>query len=452
MSPLSLRRYRAERLLREEFEGLRAKVLATVRRRLGAMGVILDAGDLEACYAQAWQGLYAAVLAGQEIANPTGWLVLVTFRRAIEDHRSSHVERRAVDVEADEQGLEPDLASQMDDHRRLRQVFEALRERLSERECQAASLCYLQGLSRAEAAASMGISETRMRKLMDGDGSGRSGVAAKMGELLSIIRTGGWCEERSSLMRGFAFGILDPEGERYQLALIHQRECPACRAYVASLRGLAAILPPVFLRGGIGAGVAGAGAGVGTGALSAGSTAGVSGASGGWMLAGGSLGAKLAGCLVALGIGAGCLALVTAQRHDAPHLRAHVALAGGPRPLVDATVFSPMSSTTPIRRLIAFSHLAAVHGAHRPPTHSEGRRVKTPSTSTHPRVPSDTLLAAEAEFGPEHPHSLAEFTQQAPAEVRTPATPVRVAPPAAQIQQPPANRPEGEFGFESRGG
>ena len=36
---------------------------------------------------QAWQGLYAAVLDGQEIANPAGWLVLVTFRRAIEEQR-----------------------------------------------------------------------------------------------------------------------------------------------------------------------------------------------------------------------------------------------------------------------------------------------------------------------------------------------------------------------------
>ena len=36
MSPLTLRRYRAERLLRQEFEGLRGRVIATVRGRLGA--------------------------------------------------------------------------------------------------------------------------------------------------------------------------------------------------------------------------------------------------------------------------------------------------------------------------------------------------------------------------------------------------------------------------------
>ncbi len=170
MSPLTVRRYRAERLLHKEFEGLRGRVLATVRGRLRASGVSLDPSDLEACYAQAWQGLYAAMLAGEEIANPTGWLVLVTFRRAIEEHRSR---RRAYPTTAWEsrtgcvvgaiqakpgRTLERDLAGELDDRIRLRQVFEGLRGRLSERERQAAALCYLQGLSRSEAAARMGIS------------------------------------------------------------------------------------------------------------------------------------------------------------------------------------------------------------------------------------------------------------------------------------------------------
>jgi hypothetical protein len=78
VSPLSLRRYRAERLLREEFDRLRARVLGNVRARLRWSGVCLDTSDLEACYAQAWQGLYAAVLGGERIANPGGWLSVVT--------------------------------------------------------------------------------------------------------------------------------------------------------------------------------------------------------------------------------------------------------------------------------------------------------------------------------------------------------------------------------------
>ncbi len=355
MSPLTLRRYRAERLLRGQFEGLRARVLANVRGRLRASGVRLDPTDLEACYAQAWQGLYMTLLDGQEIASPAGWLVVVTFRRAIEEHRAR--ERATPTSHADldrpsgarvslqmQSAQERDAAAELDDRISLRQLFEGLRGRLSAREREAAVLCYLQGLSRSQAAAQMGVSEARMRKLMEGRGSGRPGVAAKVGALVETIRAGAWCEEQGSLMRGLAYGLLDPQGERYRLALMHRSECPACRAYVASLRGLAAVLPPVLLpaslgatalalaregaRAGLGAssaggvsagaasatGAGGSGVGVGLGAgigtMSASGAAGAGGAGGGWLLAGGSLGAKLAvGCLLALGVGAGCVAL-----------------------------------------------------------------------------------------------------------------------------------------------
>jgi DNA-directed RNA polymerase specialized sigma24 family protein len=366
MSPLSLRRDRAERMLRERFEGLRGEVLASVRGRLRGEGVGLDASDLDAAYAQAWQGLYMCLLEGRQIANPVGWLVLVTYRRAIDEHRAqAHAFNggtlgldgsggagddaakfaggRAGVVGATGRGVR-DLAEALDDRARLRQVFEALRGRLDPREREAAALCYLQELTRAEAAARMGVSEKFMRKLMEGRGPGRQGVAAKVGALVQSIRDGGWCEEQASLMRAFAFGVLDPDGERYQLALMHSDQCSACRAYVASLRGLAAALPPVFLPGGLAAaalagealhaggaagaaGAAGAGAGAGAGAAggcgagggaAAGvgvSVAGAGGAAGGlagggWLLTGGPFSAKLAvGCLLALGVGAGCVAL-----------------------------------------------------------------------------------------------------------------------------------------------
>jgi DNA-directed RNA polymerase specialized sigma24 family protein len=367
MSPLTLRRYRAERLLRQDFAGLRGETLAIVRERLRASGVTLDQSDLDACYSQAWQGLYAAMIGGETIASPRGWLVLVTFRRALDEHRtrrSDHVAdvagARIAEGDAEGDGLrtadarayardvsaERDIADELDDRRRLRQLFEGLRGRLSPRECQAAALCYLQGLSRAEAAERMGIGEARMRKLMEGPGAGRPGVAGKVGELLDTISGGGWCEEQASTMRGLAFGILDPAGERYRLALAHQRECPACRRYVLCLRGLAAALPPIALPTvlvGVSGAAAGSGAatGVSVGAragaqagagapgasvsgLSASSAAGVSGAAGGavgggWLLAGGSVGAKFAvGCLLALSVG--CVALTTGPlmpRHSA---------------------------------------------------------------------------------------------------------------------------------------
>lgn len=102
-----------------------------------------------------------------------------------------------------------------------------------------------------------------MRKLMEGAGPGRPGVAGKVGELLETIKAGGWCEQQSSLMRAYAFGILEPGGERHALAVAHCRECPACRAHVAALRGLASVLPlplisPLALAGASGRGASAA--------------------------------------------------------------------------------------------------------------------------------------------------------------------------------------------------
>ena len=161
--------------------------------------------------------------------------------------------------------------------------------------------------------------------------------------------------------------MLDPEGERYRLAEAHRRQCPACRLYVRSLRGLAGVLPPVLSPlaltagaiGGSGAGVSsggalaaakGAGAGASGGAgsaagagwsaggasLAGGASAagGAAGAGGGWLVLGGGLGAKLAAaCLLALGIGAGCVALGVgggpAREHGPAPLHSSPLAAGG---------------------------------------------------------------------------------------------------------------------------
>jgi DNA-directed RNA polymerase specialized sigma24 family protein len=497
MSPSTVRRYRAERLLRREFVGRREEVLRGVRGRLRARGVHLDEGDLEACYAVAWQGLYAAVAAGEEVVNPGGWLAVVTFRRAIDEHRSAGARGldRPVRLDADTERaiagsgtggaptarVERDLAAELDDRARLRQLFEALRSRLDERECEAASLCYLQGFTRAQAAQSMGISETRMTKLMEGRGAGRPGVAAKVGELLEMVGGGRWCEQQGSLMRGFALGILDPDGERYRLARLHQRECPACRAYVLSLRGLAAVLPPLpppwtmvphtapaghspgaeagrGVRGGhspganTGAGAkAGAGAGGGAAAASAGA-AGAGGAGGGWLL-GGSVGTKLVvGCLLALGVG--CVAITTVP---------HRALHGnrGPRraatsPSVYVAAASSVPSALPGDALPAADALdraAPTGSAAR--THAAKRISATARTAT---VRQADDRHAQREFGieqstfaaagatqPEQPVAhvaTVRPSESGPASATTADT-SRSAPPAA-----PPSHAEREFGPE----
>jgi RNA polymerase sigma factor (sigma-70 family) len=408
-----VRRYRAERLLKKDFEALKARVVATVRARLRASGVTLAESDLEACYAVAWQGLYAAMLEGQEIENPTGWLVLVSYRRAIEEHRSGERHRQlseriyanfassasTVWEHAEPSAPERDIAAELDDRTQLRHLFEGLRGRLSAREREAAVLCYLQGLSRAQAAEHMGVSERRMRKLMEGGGAGRPGVAGKVGALVEAIRDGEWCEEQGSLMRAYAFGVLAPDGERHQLAQMHHGQCPACRAYVLSLRGLAVTLPPVFLPWGLGAAVlaaeggrvglaasakgaavsgargstsslpasgAAAGAGAGAGAGSA--------AGGGWLFAGG---AKLAaGCVLALTVGAGCAALdIGVHEHHRP-ARTHRAA---------RTLASPASTDAALN-----SAQAAIEAI--------GRSATQEAEKREPVAPA---ARAAREFGPE---------------------------------------------------
>ncbi len=410
MSPSTLRRYRAERLLRQEFGGLREEVLRSVRGRLRARGVHFDGSDLEACYAQAWQGLYASIAAGEEIANPGGWLAVVTFRRAIDEHRGARVRGFGSLAQVEPTGperevagaaagahiahtarIEPDLAAELDDRAKLRQLFEALRSRLSARECEAAVLCYLQGLTRAQAARRMGISEARMTKLMEGRGPGRPGVAGKVGVLLEAISGGEWCEQQRSLMRGFAFGILDPGGERYRLARLHQRECPACRAYVLSLRGLAAVLPPLPW----GLAFAGAGAGTGAGTIAASGAAGAGGAaSGGWLL-GGTVGAKLAvGCVLALSVG--CVALTVVPHHAGASHRE------GPRRKAlptEAYLADVPGSVTASPALAASSALGGAIAGHS--SAKAGPRISPTARAAAVRRAADRH--AEREFGLERP-------------------------------------------------
>lgn len=402
---------------------MRGRVIAAVRGKLRTSGLSLDGGDLEACYAQAWQGLYAALLEGQDIANPAGWLVLVTYRRAIEEHRARLRVERASDpsLSGTQTCHERDIAAELDDRAQLRSLFEGFRGKLNDREREAAVLCYLQGLSRSEAAARMGVSETRMRKLMEGRGAGRPGVAGKVGALVETIRSGGWCEEQGSLMRGLAYGLLDPDGERHRLALLHCDECPACRAYVSSLRGLAAALPPVLLPWGVGAGLlAGAGgigrAGLGGGSAAAGAAPGVAaaGAGGGWMLTGGAVGAKLAaGCLLTLTIGAGCIAL--GQGHASAPRDAHGAHRAAAR----------AAAARPEPRLIAASAPLPRPAAAASPAHTG------PHSSLAPAARADREFGLESRSAPAASQETSRAQSSARAAATRPAASTSAAKPAA---------------------
>jgi DNA-directed RNA polymerase specialized sigma24 family protein len=476
MSPLAVRRYRAERLLRGEFRRLQGHVIAIVARRLSVGGPALDERDLEACYATAWQGLYEAILEGQEIANPAGWLVLVTYRRAVDEQRSrtracaEPGEVPFADGMAAADGIraacDHDPSGAIADRVLLHHLLEGLRTSMTAPEREAAVLCYLHGLTRAEAAAQMGISQKRMRKLMDGRGPGRPGVSMKLAALLTSIREGRWCEQQASLMRALAFGILDPAGERYRIAIAHTGECPACRAYVGSLRGLSVALPPALLPGGLaaailgaaGAGSTAAGAGAGAGGLAGGAatgarlgvggsavaSAGTGGAGGGgFLLAGGPVGAKLAaGCVLALGIGAGCVGLGIPGRGTGRPARSAASAARRHAPRLEGTRARGVGATGAVA---AGAGPGAVPSP--PPAHSENATGSLGGAARAAREFGPERTAADTAAGGSSPRRSASRTRARTAftlgrpETRSAATVAPSGGPTPQREATPRGSP-----------
>ncbi len=325
--------------------------------------------------------------------------------------------------------------------------MEGIGSHLSERERQAAALCYLLGLTRAEAAAQMGIGERRMKKLMEGRGPDRPGVASKMGALTKAISEGRFCEQQASLMRAFAFGVLDPEGDRYKVALAHQQTCPACRAYVRSLRGLCALLPPVLLprllRGLRLGGVGGTAAGTSASSVSGGSAAaggpavtaggpaaGVGGSPAG---AGGPVAGVGAIKLAAVGaLLVGAVAGTTALAGSASHIRPHVHTRG---PALESAERAAGRGDLPRRRSSATTDRSAGTRSSRA---ASARRAKGPGR----QAPSSS--AAWREFGIERRRSASGRSQA------TAPLPAAAAPTTSRSPQPspPATRAQREFGIE----
>ncbi len=293
-----------ETAIRREYEGFKPEIIRTVSSKLAGDGVRPLDSDLDFSYNEAWHALYMKLAAGEEVENRKGFLVTVTHRRALNEFHSWHPSRRANVAEMDSLASTADVEESIDASDQLRQFREGLRSRLTTREQQAATLCYLHDLSRPEAAKVMGVSPRRMEKIMDG-------AASRIQELIGEIKAGEFCDGMSSTIRAYAVGLLDPEGERYELARDHLDHCPACRRQVLVLRGFGAVVPPapaVFLLLG-GASGGGSAAAVGAHAANPGGGAASAGGSSGAGASGGAVGT---GALVAAGVGALAVAGIVA--------------------------------------------------------------------------------------------------------------------------------------------
>jgi DNA-directed RNA polymerase specialized sigma24 family protein len=233
-------RRRADDILARDYERLRHGVLRGIRASLHNQNLHPDLDDLSEYYNTAWHALHSALLDGENINNPEGFLVKVGVCRGIDEARRARERLRDATADIAELGNERDLDEELDRHTLLRHFSEGIKEKLTERECQAAALCLLRGYSRPEAARELGVTPKQMERIMDD-------AQQKIGSFLTTITDGSWCDAHESMLRAYAFGLLDVNGERYRLASAHLAACPGCRRFVNSLRNLAAVLPPVVL-------------------------------------------------------------------------------------------------------------------------------------------------------------------------------------------------------------
>jgi len=305
---------KAEYLLERDYEKLKGPTLRALRAKLRSRRMHFDSADMEGFYNQAWHALYTKVQGGERVEQIPGFLVQVAFFRAVDEYRRLHVSDHADAEYLSAEGLEgittgEDVDALLDDSRALREVREGMEDRLTPPEAAAATLCYFHGYTRAEAAEALGVNDRQIQRLMDA-------ASKKIGSIVEEIKAGAWCKSRESLIKAYALGILDPEGERHRMASAHLAECSACRRYVLALRGLAAATPPALLP------VALASAGVlgGGGGAAAGSAAAGKGAAGGGRQAG--RGARTAGAVAAaaavVAIAAGGVIAATGGFQDDP--------------------------------------------------------------------------------------------------------------------------------------
>jgi DNA-directed RNA polymerase specialized sigma24 family protein len=283
----------ADEVLAAEYEQSKVEVMRTVTAKLG--GNPPSGVDLEAAYNEAWHALYLRLEGGEEIANRTGFLVTVAYRRALSEHRAVRLEH-AANGDLAEIAVEPDIEAHLDAEIQLRHLRQGLRAELDERELRAATLCLLHGYSRPEAARALGVTPRRMEKLMDR-------ATRRINAVIGVVRPGELCESFDSMVRAFAVGMLDEDGERYALARDHLADCSACRRKVLLLRGLGAVTPPLPALFDLLAGAGAAGAGAKAGLVAKGGAAKGIGA---------KLGAKGAGLSGKAGVVGGSVAVATA--------------------------------------------------------------------------------------------------------------------------------------------
>ena len=289
MRPPLGRRVDADAVIAEEYDAFRSEVTRVVGGKLGASKIRFADIDMDGFYNQAWFGLYTKLQGGEVVENRKALLIQMTYRRAIDEYRSLHPDRQAGSEALDVLSVDQSADETIEQQDQFRQFVQSMRTELNERELKAATLCYVYGYTRPEAAEVVGVRPKRMEKIMDE-------VSRKMRPMLAHIKDGEYCESRTELINLYALGALDEDSPEYLEAADHLKHCPGCRRKVLGTRGLTAVTPVAGLGLIAVSGALAAGAGTAAAASSGGSSAGT----GGGILGGGF--AQAAAVVAAVGV------------------------------------------------------------------------------------------------------------------------------------------------------
>jgi DNA-directed RNA polymerase specialized sigma24 family protein len=230
----------ADAIANANYEALKDRVLRSVKVKLFGNGPRLNEIDLEEAYLLGWHGLCEYIIQGNKVENLPGFLVNATYLRAIDLLRETRADRRA-EQDVDAHTTEDQVVETVDDSMKLQRLFSRMKDRLTDIEMQAVSLCVLHGLKRAEAAEILKVTERRVQKVMNS-------ATKKIGSVVDTIDSRG-CggDEWARALRAYAMGVLTDTDPDYERVIAHIEDCETCRRYVMRLRGLAAILPPIGL-------------------------------------------------------------------------------------------------------------------------------------------------------------------------------------------------------------
>lgn len=224
MAPV--RRRKAEQFAAAHYTQMWSGTAAYVRRKLRRTMWHLPEPELEHGYNLAWCALMNALIAGKQPDSVQAWLNVVTYRRVLQYLTRPHVSRDVRLSEADSMpATSEDLCDIASDREHLRTLFEAIRDRCSDRDARILGYLLLAGLPRRDIAARMGLPLKRLSKILDGE----NGIRAEATRFLTLIATGGWCDAQKSLIAAHTLGWFVPGSPKDMAARAHLRTCRACR-------------------------------------------------------------------------------------------------------------------------------------------------------------------------------------------------------------------------------